>query len=87
VFSGNNRQGEVHLGVLQQWFGVQWWNSREFALLVILLLILLPLVLYRRVGKFSSHISLIHGSKLYYDILIRTKFRCYFIIRFEVSSL
>jgi len=60
VFSGNNREGEVHFGVLQQWFGVQWWNSREFALLVILLLILLPLVLYRRVGKFSFlHLCLI----------------------------
>lgn len=61
MFSGSNRQGEVHLGVLQQWFGVHWWNSREFALLVILLLVLLPLVLYRRVGKLSLH---------FYDALI-----------------
>ncbi|KAJ1426307.1 Amino acid transporter, transmembrane domain [Sesbania bispinosa] len=52
-------QGEVHLGVLQQWFGIQWWTSREFALLVTLLLVLLPLVLYRRVEslKFSSAVS------------------------------
>jgi len=61
VFSGNKREGEVHFGVLQQWFGVHWWNSREFALLVILFLILLPLVLYRRVGKFSLHFCLILG--------------------------
>ncbi|KAG5053083.1 hypothetical protein AAZX31_02G243900 [Glycine max] len=59
VFSGNQREGEVHLGVLQQWFGIHWWSSREFALLVVLFLILLPLVLYRRVEslKFSSAIS------------------------------
>ncbi|KHN44719.1 Putative sodium-coupled neutral amino acid transporter 7 [Glycine soja] len=59
VFSGNQREGEVHLGILQQWFGVHWWNSREFALFVVLFLILLPLVLYRRVEslKFSSAVS------------------------------
>ncbi|CAJ1971074.1 unnamed protein product [Sphenostylis stenocarpa] len=59
VFSGNKREGEVHFGVLQQWFGIHWWNSREFVLVVILLLILLPLVLYRRVEslRFSSVIS------------------------------
>lgn len=67
MFSGSNRQGEVHLGVLQQWFGVHWWNSREFALLVILLLVLLPLVLYRRVGKLLLHFSLFHCG---YDALI-----------------
>ncbi|KAK7300463.1 hypothetical protein RJT34_11307 [Clitoria ternatea] len=59
VLSGKEGEGEVHLGVLQQWFGIHWWNSREFALLVLLILILLPLVLFRRVEslKFSSAIS------------------------------
>lgn len=52
VLSGNQPEGEeVHLGVLQQWFGIQWWNSREFALFITLVLVLLPLVLYRRVGQ------------------------------------
>lgn len=50
VLSGNQPEGEVHLGILQQWFGIHWWNSREFALLITLIFILLPLVLYRRVG-------------------------------------
>lgn len=56
VLSG---KGEVHLGILQQWFGIHWWNSREFALLVTLVCVMLPLVLYRRVEslKFSSAIS------------------------------
>lgn len=59
VLSGNQPGGEVHLGILQQWFGIHWWNSREFALFVTLVLVLLPLVLYRRVEslKFSSAIS------------------------------
>ncbi|KAI9102093.1 hypothetical protein K1719_023603 [Acacia pycnantha] len=55
VLSG---KGE-HLGILQQLFGVHWWNCREFALLVTLVFVMLPLVLYRRVEslKFSSAIS------------------------------
>ncbi|EOY17634.1 hypothetical protein QUC31_006821 [Theobroma cacao] len=59
VLSGNQPEGSVHLGVLQQWFGIHWWNSRAFALLVTLVFILLPLVLFRRVEslRYSSAIS------------------------------
>ncbi|KAF7830900.1 amino acid transporter AVT6C-like [Senna tora] len=59
VVSGNSPEGEVHLGILQQWFGIHWWTSREFALFIILLFVMLPLALYRRVEslKFSSAIS------------------------------
>ncbi|KAI9123745.1 hypothetical protein K1719_005045 [Acacia pycnantha] len=48
-----------HLGILQQLFGVHWWNCQEFALLVTLVCVMLPLVLHRRVEslKFSSAIS------------------------------
>lgn len=47
VLSGT---GPDHLGVLQEWFGVHWWNLRAFALLFILVFVMLPLVLFRRVG-------------------------------------
>jgi hypothetical protein len=50
VLSGNRPEGVVHLGILQKWFGIHWWNLREFALLVTVAFILLPLVLLRRVG-------------------------------------
>ncbi|KAL6131677.1 hypothetical protein ACLB2K_070051 [Fragaria x ananassa] len=58
VLSGNETG---HLGVLQEWFGVQWWNSRNIALLFTLVLIMLPLVLLRRVESlgFSSAISVL----------------------------
>ncbi|KAL0003466.1 hypothetical protein SO802_017247 [Lithocarpus litseifolius] len=61
VLSGNQPEGVVHLGILQQWFGIHWWNSREFALLVTVVFIMLPLVLFRRVEslKFSSAISVL----------------------------
>lgn len=58
VLSGNKTG---HLGVLQEWFGIQWWNSRDIALLFTLVLIMLPLVLLRRVEslRFSSAISVL----------------------------
>ncbi|XP_050880391.1 amino acid transporter AVT6C [Lathyrus oleraceus] len=59
VLSGKRSGDEVHLGILQQWFGIHWWNSREVALLVTLVLVMLPLVLYRNVEslKYSSAVS------------------------------
>ncbi|XP_014520164.1 amino acid transporter AVT6C [Vigna radiata var. radiata] len=59
VLSGKQDGGEVHLGILQQWFGIHWWNSREFALLFTLVFVMFPLVLYKRVEslKYSSAVS------------------------------
>ncbi|KAJ6726842.1 AMINO ACID TRANSPORTER [Salix purpurea] len=61
VLSGNVHDGSVHLGVLQEWFGIHWWNSRAFALLVVVIFVMLPLVLFRRVEslRFSSAISVL----------------------------
>lgn len=61
VLSGSQPDGSVHLGILQEWFGVCWWNSREFALLFILAFVMLPLVLLRRVEslRFSSAVSVL----------------------------
>ncbi|KAL3524032.1 hypothetical protein ACH5RR_016866 [Cinchona calisaya] len=56
VLSG---KGADHLGVLQEWFGVHWWNTRAVAILFIVVFVMLPLVLYRRVESLwlSSAIS------------------------------
>ncbi|KAK9284062.1 hypothetical protein L1049_012322 [Liquidambar formosana] len=62
VLCGNqSAEGTLHLGILQEWFGVQWWNSRTNALLFIVLFVMLPLVLLRRVEslKHSSAISIL----------------------------
>ncbi|CAH2063987.1 unnamed protein product [Thlaspi arvense] len=59
VLSGNENGGSEHFGVLQEWFGSHWWNTRIFALLFIYGFVLLPLVLCRRVERlaFSSAVS------------------------------
>nr|XP_015877472.1 amino acid transporter AVT6C-like [Ziziphus jujuba var. spinosa]XP_048326622.1 amino acid transporter AVT6C-like [Ziziphus jujuba var. spinosa] len=61
VCSGNQREETVHLGVLQEWFGIHWWNSREFAILFTVVVVMLPLVLFRRVESlsFSSAIAVL----------------------------
>uniref|UniRef100_A0A7C8ZDC2 Amino acid transporter transmembrane domain-containing protein n=1 Tax=Opuntia streptacantha TaxID=393608 RepID=A0A7C8ZDC2_OPUST len=61
VLSGNQLEDSVHLGVLQEWFGPQWWTARPYAILFVLIFVLLPLVLYRRVEslRFSSAVSVL----------------------------
>ncbi|KAF4369189.1 hypothetical protein F8388_023053, partial [Cannabis sativa] len=61
VLSGSQHGETIHFGVLQEWFGSHWWNSREFALLVTVIVVLFPLVLLKRVEslKFSSFISVL----------------------------
>ncbi|XP_078445538.1 amino acid transporter AVT6C-like [Wolffia australiana] len=59
VLAGNQSEGDGHLGVLEEWFGGQWWNSRPAALLFTLVVVLLPLLLLRRVDslQYSSAMS------------------------------
>ncbi|KAF3778968.1 Sodium-coupled neutral amino acid transporter 3 [Nymphaea thermarum] len=61
VLSGCMSEGSVNVGLLQEWFGTRWWNTREWALLFTCLLVLLPLVSFRRVDslKFSSGLSVL----------------------------
>ncbi|KAJ1426308.1 Amino acid transporter, transmembrane domain [Sesbania bispinosa] len=61
VLCGNESNGITHLGILQEWFGIHWWTSRAFALLIVALVIMLPLVMLRRVDslRYSSAISIL----------------------------
>ncbi|KAE8686345.1 Transmembrane amino acid transporter family protein isoform 2 [Hibiscus syriacus] len=54
VLSGNQPEGSVHLGVLQQWFGIHWWNSSALALLFTLVFVLLPLVIFKRIDRINE---------------------------------
>ncbi|KAI8540184.1 hypothetical protein RHMOL_Rhmol09G0242000 [Rhododendron molle] len=61
VLSGNQSEGTLHLGVLQGWFGIQWWNSRACALLFVVLFIMLPFLLLRSIEslKHASGVSIL----------------------------
>lgn len=57
VLCGNQSNGTTHLGVLQEWFGVNWWTSRAFTILIVVLFIMLPLSMLRRVGKYCYYLN------------------------------
>ncbi|CAK9135861.1 unnamed protein product [Ilex paraguariensis] len=61
VLSGNQSDGSVHLGILQEWFGIHRWNSRAYSLLFVVLFVMLPLLLLRRVDslRHASAISIL----------------------------
>ena len=54
--SGSVGGGDEHAGVLRELFGARWWTGRQFVLLVAAVFVLLPLVLRRRVGEFTSQL-------------------------------
>ncbi|XP_051146781.1 amino acid transporter AVT6C-like isoform X2 [Andrographis paniculata] len=61
VLSGNKSDGTVHLGILQEWFGIHWWNSRACSLLFVVIFVLFPLLLLRRIDslRHASAVSVI----------------------------
>ncbi|XVF24206.1 hypothetical protein REPUB_Repub13aG0107700 [Reevesia pubescens] len=61
VLCGNQSGGSLHLGILQEWFGIQWWNSRAYVILFIVLFVMLPLVLLPHMNslRHTSAISIL----------------------------
>ncbi|XP_042478196.1 amino acid transporter AVT6C-like [Macadamia integrifolia] len=61
VLSGTQCEGSIHLGILQEWFGIQWWNTRALALFFTVLFVMFPLALLRHVEslRFTSAISVL----------------------------
>lgn len=61
VLTGTKSGDRIHTGLLQEWFGFHWWTSRAFALLIVVLLVILPLVLLRRIDslQYTSALSIL----------------------------
>lgn len=60
VISGNGSEGGS-VGMLAEWFGEEWWNARAIALFVVLVVVLLPLVFFKKIDslKYTSAISVL----------------------------
>ncbi|KAL7149248.1 hypothetical protein ABFS83_05G026800 [Erythranthe nasuta] len=58
VLSGSTANGVHHAGVLEGWFGEQWWNKRFFVLVLTTLCVFTPLACLKRID------SLRHTSAL-----------------------
>lgn len=58
VLSGTSASGEHFTGVLEEWAGgPTWWNERTFVLFTIAVVVLMPLISFRHVGKQSTHLE------------------------------
>lgn len=52
VLSGTTADGAHHAGVLEGWFGMQWWNARTMVLLMTTLVVFVPLACLKRIGEY-----------------------------------
>ncbi|KAI3806657.1 hypothetical protein L1987_22569 [Smallanthus sonchifolius] len=59
VLSGTWSEGEHHLGLMQEWFGHQWWTTRSVLLLLTSLFVFSPLISFKRVDslRYTSALS------------------------------
>ncbi|KAA8528435.1 hypothetical protein F0562_035790 [Nyssa sinensis] len=59
VLSGTWSNGVHYSGVMEEWFGQQWWTTRPFLLLLTTLVIFAPLVSFKRVDslRYTSALS------------------------------
>ncbi|KAI3864478.1 hypothetical protein MKW92_012756 [Papaver armeniacum] len=46
----------VHMGILREWFGIHWWNSRNFSMFFVTIFVMLPLVLLKRIDYYQLKI-------------------------------
>ncbi|KAG9440659.1 hypothetical protein H6P81_020824 [Aristolochia fimbriata] len=53
VLAGTSSDGTHHPGVLEGWFGQQWWTTRSFVLLSTTLLVFAPLISLKRLDSLS----------------------------------
>ncbi|CAK8533341.1 unnamed protein product [Lathyrus sativus] len=59
VVSGTSSSGTHHFGILEGWFGIHWYTGRIFILFFTTLVILAPLVSFKRIDslRFTSALS------------------------------
>ncbi|KAF2321392.1 hypothetical protein GH714_040981 [Hevea brasiliensis] len=51
VLSGTTSSGVYHTGILEEWFGIHWWNGRTFVLLFMTLAVFAPLACFKRIDS------------------------------------
>jgi hypothetical protein len=72
VLSGTSASGVHHFGVLEGWFGSQWWNSRFVILLFTTLCVFTPLACFKRVGKCSLIVITVFNLRFHKLLMLET---------------
>ncbi|CAL5186078.1 unnamed protein product [Lathyrus oleraceus] len=59
VISGTSSSGIHHYGILEGWFGLHWWTGRSFVIAFTTLVVVAPLVNFKRIDslRFTSALS------------------------------
>lgn len=50
VLSGSTSNGVHHAGILEESLGVHWWTGRAFVLIVLTVVVIVPLICFKRIG-------------------------------------
>ncbi|BFG26446.1 hypothetical protein CerSpe_127200 [Prunus speciosa] len=60
VLSGSTSNGVHHAGILEESLGVHWWTGRAFVLIVLTVVVIVPLICFKRIDslRFTSAISI-----------------------------
>ncbi|XP_074308377.1 amino acid transporter AVT6A-like [Silene latifolia] len=70
VLSGTSSSGMHHAGVLEGWFGSQWWNGRLIVLLITTLCVFAPLACFKRIDSLSYTSALSVGLAVVFLVIM-----------------
>ncbi|XP_074285184.1 amino acid transporter AVT6A-like [Silene latifolia] len=70
VLSGTSSSGTHHAGVLEGWFGSQWWTGRLIVLLITTLFIFAPLACFKRIDSLSYTSALSVGLAVVFLVIM-----------------
>ncbi|KAL9226485.1 hypothetical protein vseg_002292 [Gypsophila vaccaria] len=70
VLSGTSASGMHHAGVLEGWFGSQWWNARLVVLMITTLCVFAPLACFKRIDSLSYTSALSVGLAVVFLVIM-----------------
>ncbi|KAK9683066.1 hypothetical protein RND81_10G115600 [Saponaria officinalis] len=70
VLSGTSASGMHHAGVLEGWFGSQWWNGRLIVLMITTLCVFAPLACFKRIDSLSYTSALSVGLAVVFLVIM-----------------
>ncbi|KAK9700273.1 hypothetical protein RND81_08G228800 [Saponaria officinalis] len=70
VLSGTSSSGMHHAGVLEGWFGSQWWNGRLIVLLITTVFVFAPLACFKRIDSLSYTSALSVGLAVLFLVIM-----------------
>ncbi|PQM39420.1 sodium-coupled neutral amino acid transporter 4-like [Prunus yedoensis var. nudiflora] len=76
-FSGSTSNGVHHAGILEESLGVHWWTGRAFVLIVLTVVVIVPLICFKRIDslRFTSAISITLAVVFLVTVIVITVYK------------